>query len=122
MRRLGLVLLVLAAGAMVCTALMPAPEACGRKPPQPERRKPAENDVPFTPLESGAFSGVNQRTGVAVKDEGEWLALWRRHKSNEHPPPPVPHVDFGQDMVLAVFSGEHGSGGYAIQIDRIKDT
>jgi len=98
-----------------------ANEAFERRPPPPDaRKKPAPNDVPFATIESGSSSGVNVRQGVTIKDQAEWLALWRRHTSNIQPPPSMPNVDFSSEMAIAVFSGERKSGGYSIQVDNIK--
>ena len=98
-----------------------ANEAFERRPPPPDmRKKPSANDVPFTTIESGSNSGVNVRQGVTIKDQAEWLALWRKHTSDLQPPPPMPAVDFSNEMVIAVFSGERKSGGYSIQVDNIR--
>lgn len=97
-------------------------EAFERKPPVPEQKKTERNDVLFTTIDSGSNSGVDTRGAVTVRDEGEWLALWRRHTANQHPAPPPPTVDFSSEMVVAVFSGERRSGGFTIQVDRIKNT
>jgi hypothetical protein len=107
---------------LVLGAVMSSNEAFERKPPIPERKRPERNDVPFTTIDSGSNSGVDTRGGVTVRDQGEWLALWRRHTANQHPAPPAPTVDFSSEMVVAVFSGQRRSGGFSIQIDRIKST
>lgn len=118
--------IALLASLAICACLFLPGETAGRtsrsRQPSPERRKPAEGDIAFATIDSGTFSGVAQRAGVTVRDEGEWLELWRKHSSKQYPPAPLPHVDFGADMVVAVFSGERASGGFAIQVERIKES
>jgi len=92
-----------------------------KKASQSERRKPSASDVPFSTIDTGAVSGVTSRDSFVIKDDGEWVGLWKRHTSNQFPGPPIPRVDFSSEMVVAVFAGERGSGGYQIQVDRIND-
>lgn len=99
---------------------LPSAPALEPEPPQPDSPgKPLDQALPFATIDSGSNSGVSTRQGASIRDQAEWLSLWRRHSSNQHPSPPAPAVDFLSEMVVAVFSGERHSGGYAIRIDRI---
>ncbi len=121
MRRVAFVFISIVGLTLLLGALLSTNEAFERRPPPPDtRKKPSGNDVPFTTIDSGSNSGVNVRHLVAIKDQAEWMALWRRHASNLQPPPTPPNVDFNSEMVVAVFSGERKSGGYGIQVDSIK--
>src|SRR3990167_3278268 len=95
--------------------------AFGNQERQGEHKSPAGNGVHFVTIDSGVSSGIATRETLVIKDEGEWLTLWRRHVSNRLPAPSAPNVDFSSEMVIAVFSGGRSSGGYAIKIERITD-
>ncbi|MBI4533234.1 MAG: protease complex subunit PrcB family protein [Candidatus Melainabacteria bacterium] len=97
-------------------------EAFGNKDRHAEHKKPAGNDVHFTTIDSGVSSGIATRESLVIRDEGDWLALWRRHASNRFPAPSAPNVNFSSEMIIAVFSGGRGSGGYAIKVERITDS
>lgn len=118
MSKIGLlVFLILAIVGVVAIAR----ETHAIEPPSSERKKPEGNDVPFTTVDSGTMSGMSKKENFVVNDAGEWIALWKRHTSNTFPPPATPKIDFSSEMIIAMFAGEHSSGGWAIQIERIKD-
>ena len=78
--------------------------------------------VSFSTVDRGFRSGVNERKLVIIKSEKEWEDLWRFHKRGFLPKQSVPCVDFKQDMIVAVFSGEKKTGGYGIEITKIEET
>jgi len=82
--------------------------------------KPASNDVDFTTIARGSFSGIRTAERLAVRDEGTWLSVWHRHSSELQHFEPAPHVDFEKSMVVAVFQGEGNSRSGLIQVDSIK--
>jgi hypothetical protein len=92
------------------------------KKSMPAERRPASDDIPFVVVDAGTSSGITTREHYVIKDEGQWLALWQKHTSTEYPAPAAPHVDFDNEMVVAVFAGEHHKPGCSIQIDTIKKT
>jgi hypothetical protein len=63
-------------------------------------------------LDRGAQSGIEEARQVVVRTAAEWNALWKQHA----PQRPVPAVDFGREVVAAVFLGSRPSGGFAVQI------
>jgi hypothetical protein len=73
-------------------------------------------------VEKGSQSGVRERLQIAIRSQVEWTELWTRHNANKAKPPPPPKVNFGQEMVVAVFLGEKPTGGYAIEITRAAKT
>src|SRR5262249_34750554 len=85
-------------------------------------RKPAAEDIPFVAIDAGTSSGITTREKYVVKDDAQWLAMWQKHTNGNFTAPPAPHVDFGSEMVIAVFAGEHHKPGCSIQIDSIKKT
>lgn len=64
----------------------------------------------------GAHSGIKQSRQQVITDAKEWERLWREVHSKVMPMPVVPKVDFGKNMVLAVFMGQKPTSGYAIRI------
>ncbi len=77
--------------------------------------------VSFSKIDKGFRSGIKERKVVLIKSEKEWGDLWRLHKGAFLPEQPIPRVDFRQEMVVAVFSGEKKSGGYGIEITKIEE-
>jgi hypothetical protein len=77
--------------------------------------------IPFLTAEKGYRSGIKERRFVVIRTEEEWERLWTLHKSTVSPAPKVPAVDFQQEMILAVFSGDRRTGGYGIEIQKIEE-
>lgn len=63
------------------------------------------------------YSGLDQPERLVVRDEVAWrevwAAIWRRHS----PEPPLPEVDFSQDILVVVALGQRSSGGFGIIAD-----
>ena len=78
-------------------------------------------EVPFSTIEKGITSGIQERKLIVLKTAKEWRDLWQAHSSIRIPPPPLPSVDFDREMIVAVFSGEKRSGGYGIEIAKIEE-
>ena len=78
-------------------------------------------EVPFLRVENGVSSGIRERKLVVIKTAKEWADLWQAHASLRIPAPPLPGVDFKQEMIVAVFAGEKRSGGYGIEIAKIEE-
>jgi hypothetical protein len=76
----------------------------------------AQTTLPMTTLARSATSGIDQARQVVVKTADDWRALWKEHA----PMKPLPEVDFAQSLVLAVFMGSHPTGGYTIEIRRVR--
>lgn len=83
------------------------------------RRKPSEQDLHITSLDKGGYSGIRTMERVSIKDENNWIGVWKRHTSCDLVSPTMPYVDFERSMVLAVFQGESARAGM-VNIDRVK--
>jgi hypothetical protein len=70
----------------------------------------------------GNFSDVLTASEQVITDESTWEDVWERVHAKKSPRPALPIVDFTKQAVIAVFLGKHASGGYTIQISRIRDT
>lgn len=121
MRRLAIILMFVLTVVGVFESLTITDVSSAAKKSNPsERKKPSAEDVPFASVDKGNSSGIATRESIVVKDEAQWLALWKEHASAHFPVPPAPQIDFGSEMVIAVFAGEKHSKGYAIQVERIR--
>jgi hypothetical protein len=69
---------------------------------------------------SGAHSGVGDRVQRVIRTQGDWQKLWSQARASETPAPPAPKIDWGREMVIAVFMGERNSGGYGVAIREVK--
>lgn len=78
--------------------------------------KPQGQPVRFSTVARGTQSGVRAPLQVVIRSASEWAELWRRHTAFAVPPPPVPQIDFGHEMVIGVLTGERRSGGYDVKI------
>jgi hypothetical protein len=79
----------------------------------------AGTQMPFTPLVQDNFSGVLEKQNVVIKDEAAWARLWTEHSAGRNPAPPLPKIDFTQQMLVGAFAGESSSGCHSIAIPRV---
>lgn len=77
------------------------------------------NELPMQTVDQHSFSGLTQRRFDVITTPEEWAALWAQTYAIVTQPPPLPLVDFSEEMVIAVASGEQPSGGHAIAITRV---
>ena len=77
--------------------------------------------VPFNTLLKGNHSGIRERQFLIIRSRAEWEHLWRSHSSSNLPKQELPTVDFDKESILALFSGEKRTGGYAIEVAKVKE-
>ncbi len=63
----------------------------------------------------GDQSNIDGLREVVVRSQSDWQKLWREHDYDR----PVPRVDFGKDMVVAVFLGSQTSAGHSVRIAEV---
>jgi VWFA-related protein len=80
----------------------------------PQRSEPQQGGqgAAMRLLDRGSNSNLDDAQQVVVRTAAEWNALWKKHA----PERPVPAVDFGREMVAAVFLGSRPTGGFAAEI------
>ncbi|HEU4828575.1 MAG TPA: protease complex subunit PrcB family protein [Gemmatimonadales bacterium] len=66
-----------------------------------------------------AYSGLAEAERRIVTSEEEMEALWSQIHAGQASVPPLPSVDFGEEMVLVAALGGKPSSGYAIRIDSV---
>jgi PrcB C-terminal len=89
------------------------PPAAPAAPPPPA---PVIGTVAMTTINSNHMSGIDTPQQSVARTAGEFETLWRRHAPSQ----PLPAVDFGKQMVLAVFLGSRPSGGFNVQITNVQ--
>ena len=77
---------------------------------------PAES-LPLTRVTQGYFGAPNPSQRLVVRSEQEFATAWAAIFSNTSPQPPVPSVDFTQEMVIVALSGSKPTGGYCIAVE-----
>lgn len=75
--------------------------------------------VPLTRFSDDSFaytfySGITSRQAFVIRDQAAWSELWQNIHATTTPAPPLPEVDFSQEMVLAAALGTRSSGGYDV--------
>ena len=79
--------------------------------------------LPFSPpVAWHLYSGVSQRARLVIRDAAAWEAFWSEVTAYNHPPPPLPEIDFESETVLAAAMGGRSTGGYSIHIDDVRDS
>jgi len=68
-------------------------------------------------IAKGDGSGVATPRRVVIRDDGAWRALWTEHAGTSAA---VPRVDFGTQMVAAVFAGDRPTPGYGVEITDVR--
>lgn len=63
-------------------------------------------------------SGISDSLRVMIRDAKAWREVWERIHSSVSPTPPLPEIDFSQEMVVVVALGARPTGGYGIIVDR----
>lgn len=76
----------------------------------------AATPPPVQVLSREMMSQVEEPKEAVARSAAEFAALWRQHSVTA----PVPAVDFGSRMVVAVFLGTRGSAGYGAEIVRTR--
>lgn len=64
------------------------------------------------------YSGVTTPQDLVIRDSADWRALWQLIHANQEPVPPLPDVDFGQEMILAAALGTQSAGGYNVLLSQ----
>ncbi len=83
---------------------------------------PSTGELAFQTIELGQTSGIQEESPqlFLIQMQQEWRDFWGRHSAGTEPAPPIPQVDFGSDMVIAVVDRNEPSGGYRFQVDSIE--
>lgn len=67
---------------------------------------------------SGPSSEIKEPLTVAIRAQGDWEALWKRHCGGAKP---APAADFARETIVAVFIGERRTAGVKVDLDPVAD-
>ena len=102
-------------GSVGYSILQAGQEGANRGKPVPITRLVTRSGPPssFT-----SNSGIGDALRIVIRDNEAWRDMWKRiHYPVSPSPPPLPEIDFSQEMVIVVALGARPSGGYGIIID-----
>ena len=77
----------------------------------------AIREAAFTELARGQQSKVSERANYLITSEEQLSELWKMIDASS----PLPEIDFDTHSVIAVFTGQEPTAGYAIEISKITD-
>ena len=81
----------------------------------------ANQPVSFTEVAKGnSASDYPTFTYVVIQTPEAFRNLWGKLNRYKIPTPPIPNIDFTRYTLVAIFSGEKPSGGYAFTVDWVK--
>jgi hypothetical protein len=63
-------------------------------------------------IDRGFDSQMDEARQATVRTAAEWETLWRQHAGERARPP----VDFGREMVVAVFLGSRPTAGFSTEV------
>lgn len=94
-----------------CLVLLLA--GCGTAPAGPTE------PLPVTRIAQGPFSGASSPGRRVIRSQAQLQEAWPTiyPGSPTSLPPPLPSVDFANEMVIAAFAGSKPSSGYCIVIE-----
>jgi hypothetical protein len=75
--------------------------------------------VGFTVLASGANSGFKDKERIVVTDKANFQMMWDNLYINFSDKPPLPDVNFSNQMLIGVFLGEFPNGGSSIAVKSV---
>jgi len=70
----------------------------------------------FRTIDKGVQSAIDVQRQVVVRTLPDWTTLWKQHTSDR----PVPPVDFGREMVIAVFMGSRPTAAYSVEVASVE--
>lgn len=68
-------------------------------------------------IAKGDGSGVLSPRRIVVRDDRAWRALWSEHAGGSSA---APSIDFGTQMIAAVFAGDRPTPGYGVEITDVR--
>ena len=78
---------------------------------------PAE-ELEYREVGKGEYGAIEEKKGVVVRSSEEWADLW----ADLFPTQQIASaINFDENMLIAVFSGEKSTGGYSVEIKRVDE-
>jgi len=103
-------------------ALLLAAAIAGRAGYAAAQHDSLRGNVPLTRLREGAsaftsYSGLADSALLVVRDSSAWQELWQRVNRPFIPAPPVPTIDFQQEMIIVAALGTRPTAGHDVVIE-----
>ena len=67
------------------------------------------------------YSGISTPEHFVIRDAAAWEVLWHRIYATTDPMPPLPGIDFTQEMIVASALGTRTSGGYDVLLTQASE-
>ncbi|MFX1377921.1 MAG: protease complex subunit PrcB family protein [Promethearchaeota archaeon] len=80
----------------------------------------ADKSINFETIAQGWNSDYTTHEYIVIDSQVLWVKIWDQTFSSIQPQPETPYIDFTQNSVIAVFSGFKPTGGYSINITKIR--
>ncbi|MCK5233205.1 MAG: protease complex subunit PrcB family protein [Candidatus Aenigmarchaeota archaeon] len=77
-----------------------------------------EKDISFETIRTGIYSNQYEKKNHVIDNLVEWDTFWWSMDTTQS----LPGINFSENLVLAVFQGEHSSGGHSISVNKIIET
>lgn len=77
----------------------------------------AARSIPFETLGKGTNSRIEKPLQEVIKSPEKWQSLWRRIQAPGDPP----NINFSESMVVLVAMGTQRTGGYSIQVSKVRE-
>jgi hypothetical protein len=105
---------------LILPAIVLATAACEPAPEQEPVAAPTATiaTVRFA-ADSGTFamnSGYETPATLVIRDSSAWAAAWATVHSGVEPPPALPAVNFGEEMIVLAAVGQQPNGGHSVVI------
>jgi hypothetical protein len=79
----------------------------------------SDGPIAWETIDSDIYSGVEAEMKVTIRDQRTWSRLWSEHKGNRYHTFPLPRIDFSEEMIVGIFTGERPNGCHAVRIQRV---
>lgn len=79
----------------------------------------ADSPIAFETILQAQNSGLTVEGNQVVRNEADWARVWADLHRTTSPKPPLPAVDFSQDLVLVSAMGERPDGCYSIEVAEV---
>lgn len=76
--------------------------------------------IGFTVLASGGNSGYEEKERLKITNKADFQKMWDRVYVNFSEKPPLPDVNFNNQMVIGVFYGQYPNGGSSISVKSVE--
>src|SRR5476651_824688 len=76
-----------------------------------------QTSIPMRTIEKGLTSQMDDGRQAVVRTDAEWAKVWTLHAGEKT----KPAVDFGKDVVIALFLGTRPTAGFTVEIVGVKE-